>query len=98
MDLMIKGMYMPKGDEILRLEILPNGQVNRIIGWAISEKRDAKAIELPPHGRLIDADAFFKRLQKQTMELWGKKSKEYQYFLDVMDMVKNAPTIVEASK
>ena len=49
------------------------------------------------HGRLIDVDAFFKRLQKQTMELWGEKSKEYQYFLDVMDMIKNAPTIVEAS-
>lgn len=55
--------------------------------------------EIPDkYGRLIDADVFWKRLQKQTMLLWTEKSKEYQYFLDVMDMIKSAPTVVEATE
>ena len=53
MDILIRGMEMPK-DDILRIEICPDGQVNRIIGWALSEPKKAKALALTCHGDLID--------------------------------------------
>lgn len=55
MDILIRGMEMPK-DDILRIEICPDGQVNRIIGWALSEPKKAKAVALSSHGDLIERD------------------------------------------
>lgn len=99
-DILIKNMEMPKEvNHPLYIRILSDGHIAK---WDSLNGRfietEATAQELPTHGRLIDADVFWKRLQKQTMILWGEKSKEYQYFLDVMDMIKSAPTIIEASK
>lgn len=90
MDILIKGMEMPT-DDILRIEICPNGQVNRIVGWAISEKRNAIAIALTKHGRCIDAD----RLLKEQREL----SKEVRMLSAVVPTgaIENAPTVLEAS-
>ena len=90
-ELLIKGIHMPKGDEILRLEILPNGQVNRIIGWAISEKKNAKAIELSSHGELVDRN-LLKGTSYEIMRFPDNEAVEmYQELID------NAPTVVEAS-
>lgn len=50
-----------------------------------------------PHGRLIDADAVYKRLQKQAMSVWGDGNPRYQIVLDVMDAIRFAPTIIPAS-
>ena len=97
-DLLIKGMEMPK-DDILRIEICPNGQVNRIIGWAISEKKNAKAIELPPHGRLIDCDVLCKAL----LEAWHTSDKKAEAVISevissvITPLVSMIPTVVEAS-
>lgn len=54
MSILIKGMEMPTGNDELRLIIRSNGQV------VISHKTyydEAEAVPVPPHGRLIDADA-----------------------------------------
>lgn len=85
MDILIKGMEMPTGDDDVKLIINSDGSVHRIIGWAVSEKMNAKAIELPPHGRLIDAD----ELEASDAILIGE---------DAWNMVHNAPTVVEASR
>lgn len=53
-DILIQGMEMPTGDDDVRIIIGSNGSVHRIIGWAISEKTKAKAIEIPPHGDLVE--------------------------------------------
>lgn len=88
-DILIKGMKMPT-DDILRIEICPNGQVNRIIGWAISEQNKGKAIELPPHGRLGDLDRVRERLGDDTFICYACRR-----LLD--DVFDTAPTILEAS-
>ena len=51
----------------------------------------AEAIEIPPHGRLIDADA----LKRKVYEMdWGTK-----YYPDkFMDEVVHTPTIIEAEE
>ena len=54
MAVLVKGMKMPVGADELRLIIRSNGQV------IVSHKtyyEDTEAVELPQHGRLIDADA-----------------------------------------
>lgn len=55
-------------------------------------------IPISPHGRLIDADAVFKRLQKQAMSVWGNGNPRYQIVLEVMDAIRFAPTIIEAEE
>ena len=91
MDVLIKGIEMPT-DDVLRLEIYPDGQVRRIVGWAISEKRDAQAVALPEHGRLIDADRL-KADNPQHMDA----DVPYVTEVTVAEIIDEAPTIVEAS-
>lgn len=94
MDVLIKGMEMPK-DDILRIEICPNGQVNRIIGWAISEQNKGTAIELPPHGDLGDLSelsmTLYSELETQTPKTLGEVMKIIKKVFD------EAPTVLEAS-
>jgi len=54
MSILIKGMKMPKGTNELRLIIHPNGQViiSKQTYW-----EETEAIEVPAHGRLIDANS-----------------------------------------
>ena len=55
MSIIIKGMKMPKHDgEILCIEIYPDGTV--CMDMDLQCRKIAEAKELPPHGRLIDAE------------------------------------------
>ena len=51
----ITGMEMPKDDEILYLRITPSGKVS--IAMDLKCREIARALPVPDHGRLIDADA-----------------------------------------
>ena len=55
MGVYIKGIEMPTGNDELRLIIHSNGQV--IISHQ-TYYEEAEAVPVPPHGRLIDADAY----------------------------------------
>ena len=97
MSILIKGMEMPKDGSWRSIRIYPDGTIGRPIGfgdYALVE--GAKAVPVPPHGRLIDADVVFKRLQKQAMSVWGNGNPRYQIVLEVMDAIRFAPTIIEA--
>ena len=90
----IPGMEMPTERESFNLTIKYNGTVlDTETGMQVAE-----AHELQPHGRLIDADAVFKRLQKQAMSVWGNGNPRYQIVLEVMDAIRFAPTIIEAEE
>ena len=56
MSILIKGMEMPTNGELLCINIYPDGKV--CIDLDLECKQIATAVELPPHGRLIDADMF----------------------------------------
>lgn len=88
-EILIKGLEMPK-DDILRIEICPNGQVNRIIGWALSEMKRGEAIEVPPHGDLID---------RNELPIIGITDymNEGHTVVELED-VQNAPTVIPASE
>lgn len=69
MSILIKGMEMPK-DGRITLQIGADGAVYKVISCAIiAEKyeKNLEVVELPPHGRLIDADAL-KQKKKHSNE------------------------------
>lgn len=60
MSILIKGMEMPT-DCAMLLKIFPDGRIGVPIhlNWmGTMVVNDADAVPVPPHGRLIDADAF----------------------------------------
>lgn len=62
MSILIKGMKMPYLSIVLCIH--PDGKVFADID---GEWKEYKAVELPPHGRLIDADAFLAKLKKDPL-------------------------------
>ena len=99
MSVYIKGMKMPKDGCHHLICVYADGM-------AATGSRPYKAVPIPPHGRLIDADALMLEFDKarRTMQQHGQ---EYSYsFMSssreistewycVEDMVENAPTIIE---
>lgn len=57
MSLYIPGLSLPKDEKAIHLEIHDDGFVSQ---WQFGtdDEISSKAIEVPPHGRLVDADAF----------------------------------------
>ena len=84
MSILIKGMEMPK-DGMIGVFISSDGNVydsmDDIIGTIVS---------VPPHGRLIDADAL------RDKWIWGDTDRlGHTECVEVID-IDNAPTIIEA--
>lgn len=94
MSLILKGIDMPKEkDEALLLLILGDGTVAEKIGSdRYEEMANTKAIQIPtPHGRLIDASELIKSYMKGTKT-------DIDDFYDTIDIIDNAPTILEEEK
>jgi len=90
MDILIKGMGLPV-DRPRVVLIYPNGEVKVSVRFDVGFRTVAKAIEVPPHGRLIDADA----LKKHMTDLL-----RHDYVFDEVGcfgLVKDAPTLLEAN-
>ena len=85
MDILIKGMKMPKGGT-LTLVVHPNGDV--YLGDVLKDIKIGKAIELPPHGRLGDLDA----LEKKVIEKADFPSYEW---CTAIEQIRNAPIVLE---
>lgn len=91
MSIIIKGMKMPKGDSVKCICIFPDGKVSNI--YDSDRKQIATAFPVPPHGRLIDADA----LEEEPCDVvenmeWYSES-GYSHI-----QIQNAPTIIEAEE
>lgn len=87
MSILIKGLDIPTPPDELRLIIRPNGQV---IICHRTEWDETEAVNVPPHGRLIDEDAIYncdplyRMITYQGNWVYSRKAIQY------------APTIVEA--
>ena len=94
-DILIKGMELPpKGCYIA---IYSNGQVRMVSPYSKMEMMppNATAIELPSHGRLVDESVILDRVQALLKE----KSWMYaSHAQEIIDIIRNAPTVIEASK
>lgn len=65
MDILIKNMELPL-EERIQLSIYPNGIVVNHSTLKI-EKNRTTAIELPEHGRLLDADEIVRMAEQQSI-------------------------------
>lgn len=93
MGVYIKDLEMPK-DGRITLQIGADGAVYKVISCAIiAEKyeKNLEVVELPPHGRLIDADAI--KFKYGIYDEYYEKIKMVSKS-DIEDM----PTIIEAEK
>lgn len=64
---------------------------------SIEPHKDCPLVEVKaPHGRLIDARKWHKRLQKQAMTLYGSDNRTYGLIMDIMDAIHTEPTVIEA--
>ena len=99
----IKGMEMPTKDGVYTLRIWGTGQIERLDGYHSFLLSGVKAVPVPDHGRLIDADAIEK-------EIWSVR-RQYQLCDDTQSadkmmygvfraerLLKDAPTIIPAEK
>lgn len=91
MSVLIKGMEMPKCEPLM-IRITPDGEVHYVGAVGQSVKR-TKAIEIPPHGRLIDADALTELVETEFRN-WEEDYDASQFLGDIED----APTIIEAEE
>ena len=82
MGVYINGIEMPKGADEHRLIIRANGQViiDKKTYW-----EETKAVPVPPHGRLIDADEFIALMFADP----------YQDFVHIIGQM---PTIIPAEE
>lgn len=101
MELLLKNVSLPK-EGTLDLHICPNGKVYyRHDGFPIPSLK-IKAIELPAHGRLIDADKMELDFRASVANLIEKypdlKNIFSEYERLVIGILNKTPTVVEASK
>lgn len=68
MSILISGMEMPK-DRPQLLWIYPNGKALTVQS-DVDPWKDLQAVPVPPHGRLIDADALIEDLERQCKEVF----------------------------
>ena len=97
-DLLIKNLELPVENAQLHISILSDGTVvenfQNIKGKWVTFKMDSvKAVSLPSHGRLIDAD----RLKADNPQHMNADV-PYVTEVTVAEIIDEAPTVLEASK
>lgn len=103
MGVYIKGVEMPTNGEILCINIHPDGKV--CIALDLECKQIATAVPVPPHGRLIDADAL--DIYRREEQAWHdyEQNPDNEYLEGVKDglheaakQLSVAPTIIPAEE
>lgn len=104
MSILIKGVEMPKDYSVI-VKIFPDGRVGAIhtIQWFKADLiPGTQAVSVPPHGRLIDADALRAKMYHEafetdtTMRKWDSGCWiRYKMF---ERMEEDAPTIIQTEE
>ena len=103
-DILIKGIKMPNKKHFLQILIAENGDLSYEdacydfprTGFILHE---SKAIEVPPHGRLIDADVLMETLKEvpitdeKTEGIFTKMMCDF-----AIQILEKSVTVLEASK
>ena len=92
----IPGLKFPNEDGVLTLRVWGNGMVESLDGYHSFLLSGIKAVPVPDHGRLIDADALkesIKEARKAQPEIADVYDNDY--FL-VAEWLASAPTVIPA--
>ena len=96
MSILIKGMKMPKEDELLCIRIYPSGKV--IIDLDLQCKQVAEAVELPDHGDLIDRDALMTRYAEEVRPSNNSDFMRPLRWNDAVQLTELAPVVIPAER
>ena len=98
MGVYIKDMELPPGGRILI--VFPSGRVLEVSADATQDIfRETQAVPVPPHGRLIDADALIAKLNMMIAMAFGEGNTAFHFaYRSLGKVVENAPTIIEAEE
>jgi hypothetical protein len=100
MSILIKGMEMPKAGNWKTIRIYYDGTCAEP-NWQGDCKymQGCEAVPVPPHGKLIDADALIEKLRETGKRVFGSGGiPECSSLSIVGDYVESAPTIIPASE
>lgn len=86
-DILIKNMEMPE-EGFVRMMLWHDGGVAIEVSPKNYEQLEDKAVELPPHGDLIDKEELIRKLRTYNWVKCGT---------DVMTVIENALVVLEAS-
>ena len=94
MGIYLPKVYMPQGDETLTIQICPDGSIWQRFRGTVP---GAKSVSVPPHGRLIDADALINNLEFTTKHctIKGHTAQRYREMIVELSV---APTIIPEEK
>lgn len=96
-EILITGMKMPK-EGFIRLIIEPNGTVKEINLYNETViPTEAKAIEVPTHGRLINAYSLAVKVAEAQDRIRGKEYDPFMLLGDVLRWIELEPTIIAAN-
>lgn len=99
MSIYIEGMEMPKAEfGSMIVAIRPDGMVEDVMGCYVG-----KAVPVPPHGRLIDADALMLKIREYTEEYGdmdenGWHSDKWCAMQEAKMAIADAPTVIPATE
>ena len=79
---------MPKGDETITVQICPDGSIWQRFRGTVP---GVKAVPVPPHGRLIDAEKIYDAVEQRYRMSSGI---EHRCERDLLDLICAAPTII----
>ena len=97
MGIYIKGMEMPTKDGVYTLRIWGTGQIERLDGYHSFLLSGVKAVPVPDHGRLIDADKI--GLTDFEIILCQADENRYKSALQMLlEKIEKMPTIIPADK
>lgn len=89
-DILIKDIEIPK-DGTLTLVIHSNHDV--YLGTVVKDVKIGTAVEVPSHGRCVDAD-----LLKRDLYVHACNSSRQWFYAEVAQFIDEAPTILETVK
>lgn len=91
MGVYLPNVDMPIGDETITVLICPDGSIWQRFRGTVP---GVKAVPVPPHGRLIDADALTRKLQSRWSVAYDYEFANH----DVWREIREAPIIIEAEE
>ena len=98
MSILIEGMEMPKKGSWISLRVFPDGQCF-LYSWCGNDfdfMEHLTAVPVPPHGRLIDADAVIDLVMQYCPDDDGVCSKAGADLRELLDEIENLPTVIPA--
>lgn len=108
MSIILKGIDLPeKENRMYMMELYANGHcsVAKIEDgecYELTIPSETEAIQIPKnHGRLIDADKLRAILRRWTEDEWNQKASPVSWayaYEDLIDLIDDAPTILEAEE